>query len=78
MKTAISIPDKVFETAEGLARRLHLSRSELYVRAIKEYVQEHCADGVKESLDQVYGTTDSALDEVSKQLQSESLPEDDW
>lgn len=32
MKTAISIPDPIFEAAEGFARRLGMSRSELYAR----------------------------------------------
>ena len=78
MKTAISIPDEIFETAEELARRLHMSRSELYVRAIRQYVEDHRADRVRERLDQVYGAADSCLDDVSKRLQSESLPKDDW
>lgn len=36
MKTAISIPDKVFRSADALARRLGISRSELYTTAITE------------------------------------------
>ncbi|MEM6753148.1 MAG: ChpI protein, partial [Cyanobacteria bacterium P01_C01_bin.38] len=33
MKTAISIPDPLFEAAEQFAKRLGLSRSELYAMA---------------------------------------------
>jgi metal-responsive CopG/Arc/MetJ family transcriptional regulator len=38
MKTAISIPDQVFKSAEVLASRLGISRSELYAKAIEAYV----------------------------------------
>jgi hypothetical protein len=34
MKTAISLPDLVFEEAEALANQLGLSRSELYTKSI--------------------------------------------
>ena len=50
MKTAISIPDDIFAKAEELARRLSTSRSELYSRAIREYVARHSADQVTEKL----------------------------
>jgi predicted DNA-binding protein len=36
MKTAISLPDEVFESAEQLAKRLGKSRSELYALAIND------------------------------------------
>ena len=41
MKTAISIPDPVFRSAERLAARLGLSRSELYCRALKDLLARH-------------------------------------
>jgi Ribbon-helix-helix protein, copG family len=40
MKTAISIPDDVFEQAEAAAKRLGLSRSELFTRAVREFLGE--------------------------------------
>jgi hypothetical protein len=54
MKTAISIPDDVFADAERLARRLKTSRSELYSRALREYVARHGSDHVTETLDRLY------------------------
>jgi metal-responsive CopG/Arc/MetJ family transcriptional regulator len=41
MKTAISLPDEVFEQAERAAKRLKVSRSELYGRALSEYLARH-------------------------------------
>lgn len=41
MKTAVSIPDEIFQNAEQLARRMKKSRSEVYSRALSEYVSRH-------------------------------------
>jgi hypothetical protein len=49
MKTAVSIPDDVFEKGEKAAKRLKLSRSELYARALEAYVDAHLPDSVTES-----------------------------
>lgn len=51
MKTAISIPDDVFQDAEHLAHKLKKSRSELYSRAVREYVARYSGDRVTEALD---------------------------
>ncbi len=53
MKTAISIPDDLFEDAERLARTLQKSRSRLYGDAVREYVARHSADHVTGTLDEV-------------------------
>ena len=55
MKTAISLPDTLFEAAERLAGRLRLSRSELYQRALAEYLARHDEAIITEQLDRVYG-----------------------
>jgi len=51
MKTAISIPDELFEEADALARRMNKSRSELYSRAVREYLARHSPDRITEALD---------------------------
>jgi hypothetical protein len=53
MKTAISLPDEVFENAEKLASRLNVSRSELYARALQDFVRQHDPDSVTEAYNQV-------------------------
>ncbi len=58
MKTAVSIPDDVFEEAERLARRTKRSRSEIYGRALAEYLARHAPDRVTEAMDQVIGELD--------------------
>jgi len=50
MKTAVSIPDDVFEGAERLARRTKRSRSRLFSDALKEYLARHTPDKVTETM----------------------------
>ncbi len=80
MKTAISIPDRLFEAAERLARRLGMSRSELYSKAVSQFIDENHSLGVRERLDAVYEADpeSSQIDPVMTQLQIQSLPEGDW
>jgi len=46
MKTAVSIPDDIYEGAERLARRTKKSRSRLFTDALKEYLAPHAPDEV--------------------------------
>ena len=80
MKTAISIPDPLFDAAERLARRLGVSRSEFYQRAVHSYIEKHRAEGVTESLDALYETegVSSRLDPVVENLQGASIAKEDW
>ena len=59
MKTAVSIPDEVFADAERLRRQLETSRSELYSRALREFVARHGPDHVRDALDQLHGVLDA-------------------
>lgn len=80
MKTAISIPDAIFTEAERLAKRRGMSRSELYTRAVKEYISGERFLGVRERLDAIYGKNpdDSKLDPVLEEIQSRSFTEEKW
>ena len=53
MKTAVSIPDEVFEGAERLARRTRKSRSKLFSDALKEYVARHAPEEVTDAMNRV-------------------------
>jgi len=78
MKTAISIPDSLFCTAEALAERMGMSRSELYRHALENYVEEHKHDKVQDALDIVYTEESSRIDEALAAMQWASLPKEDW
>jgi predicted transcriptional regulator len=53
MKTTVSLPDDIFRSAEKLAAQLEISRSELYGRALGEYVARHAPAEVTEALDRL-------------------------
>ena len=50
MKTAVSIPNEVFEKVERFARRAKRSRSEVFSAALKEYMARHAPDEVTEAI----------------------------
>jgi metal-responsive CopG/Arc/MetJ family transcriptional regulator len=78
MKTAISIPDEVFDAADDMAKRLGISRSRLYATAVREFLDTHRNRGVTERLDQVYEYQDSRLDLRVAEAQTASLDDEDW
>jgi len=78
MKTAVSVPDNVFESAESLANRLGQSRSQLYTRALRSYLKRHAGDDVTKKLNELYEVTDSKVEPVLAKLQSQSLFKDKW
>ena len=80
MKTTISIPDPLFDAAEKLAKRLRISRSELYRQAIAAYLKEASHSAVTAKLDDVYGAEgqEARVDPVIDQLQHVALDGEDW
>jgi metal-responsive CopG/Arc/MetJ family transcriptional regulator len=78
MKTAISIPDKVFRSADALAKRLGISRSELYTSAIAEFLSKHQGRHITAHLDAVYTEEDSSLSPELIKLQVKSLAREEW
>lgn len=78
MKTAISLPDSVFQQAEALAQELGLSRSELYTKALQAYLKRYNRDQILLKLNQVYSRESSELDPVMARMQFMSLPREDW
>jgi metal-responsive CopG/Arc/MetJ family transcriptional regulator len=76
MKTAVSIPDPIFEAADQLARRRKISRSELYAEALAELLAVDDASRVTERLDDVFAENGSDLDTGLARLQSSAIDED--
>jgi hypothetical protein len=77
MKTAISLPEGVYRSAEALARRLGVSRSRLYATAVAELVAKYETDEITKRLDAVHGEDPPPLDPVLERLQSLSFPADE-
>ncbi len=88
MKTAVSIPDDVFDEAERLADRLQTSRSQLYARALSEFVARHDEDRVTAKMNEVIkevgteeietGEIETERDEFSREAARQTLGRVQW
>ena len=81
MKTAISIPDNIFIAAEKTAKRLKIPRSQLYTKAVEEYISHHKDEYVTEKLNEVYSNeSDRNTEELDININSlrEATKNDSW
>jgi metal-responsive CopG/Arc/MetJ family transcriptional regulator len=78
MKTAISVPDDVFEAAERLARRSRTSRSELYSRALNEYIARHSPDQVTEAMNATLAEIGDQIDQFGMAAAVQVLSRAEW
>ena len=78
MKTAISLPNDVFESADELAKRLGVSRSELYATAVAEYLAKFRSEDITARLNEVYADQDSGLSPEIRRAQAKSIGKSEW
>ena len=78
MKTAISIPDPIFQKAEDTAKKLGLSRSELYAKAVFRFIKDIGDDNITNRLDKVYTDEKSKLSDSLSTMQKQTVFKDQW
>ncbi len=78
MKAAVSIPNDVFEQGERLARRLHTSRSQLYARALSDFVVQHDEDQVTLTMNRVLDEIEPDSDEFTREAARRALRRVEW
>ena len=78
MKTAVSVPDDLFRQADAVARRLRVSRSQLYATAISEFLNRQQRNAVTERLNEVYSRRPAKVDSALHRAQLKSLETDSW
>jgi hypothetical protein len=78
VKTAVSIPDDVFEEAERLARRTKKSRSRLFSDAVREYVARHALDDVTNAMDRVCAELGNSKDGFVSAAAHRILERSEW
>ncbi len=78
VKTAISVPDEVFQEAERLAQRLAKSRSQLYTEALMEYLTRHDPDTVPERLNEVWSSLSEPEDRFVRETSGSVLKRVEW
>lgn len=78
MKTAVSLPDELFRLAEATARRLRVSRSELYAKAIAEFLRGQQGNSITQRLNDLYSRRTAKVDSGLHRAQLKSLEKDAW
>jgi len=78
MKTAVSVPDEIFDRAEALARRERRSRSEVYSAALREYVARHAPDEVTDALDRLVAEGGETADAFVNRASARILDASEW
>ena len=78
VKTAISLPDDLFKLAEAAARKLHMSRSQLYATAISEFLDRRRASKITGRLNEVYSEQPAKVDPLLHSAQLRSIESDSW
>jgi len=78
MKVAVSIPDDVFAEAEALAKRLKSSRSEVYSRALGEFIGHHAPDRVTDLMNDVVRDVGPEPDAFSVAAGRQVLKKTEW
>lgn len=78
MKAAVSIPDDVFKAGERLARRLHTSRSQLYARALADFVVQHDDDKITAAMNRVLEEVGTGVDDFSRKAARRTLRHVEW
>jgi metal-responsive CopG/Arc/MetJ family transcriptional regulator len=59
MKTAVSLPDELYEQAEKTAEEMGIPRSQLFARALEQFIERHGRENITEQLNKVYSETAS-------------------
>jgi len=78
MKTAVSIPDEVFEGAERLARRTKKSRSRLFSDALQEYLARHTPEEVTEAMNKAAAQIGETKDPFVASVARRVLEHSEW
>ena len=73
MKTAVSLPDELFLSANDLAKQQGMSRSELYAVALAEYLAKHRDADVTTKLNEVLADESSGVDPALRTAQARSV-----
>jgi len=78
MKVAVSIPDEIFAETEHLVKQLKTSRSEIYSRALGEYLGRHAPDRVTDAMDSVITELGAEADGFNRRAARRVLRKVEW
>jgi hypothetical protein len=80
MKTAVSLPDRLYKDAEKAAKSMGIPRSQLFAQALEEFITHHTKEDITGILNKVYsnGSDTSDVENVSIERIRELTKNDTW
>jgi metal-responsive CopG/Arc/MetJ family transcriptional regulator len=66
MKTAISVPENVFKEVDAFAKQHHYSRSEVFVRAVKELLEKKTSRELLYAINKAYAGNETKEDVITR------------
>ena len=78
MKTAISVPNDVFELSERLAKKLKVSRSKIFAMGVKKLAEDHDEEDLIARINAVCEKVDTSLDPAVRFYQSRAIKRKKW
>lgn len=78
MKTAISLPDQLFEVADSLASQMKVSRSQFYATALEKYIAEIERCSVTEKINKFIDEHGQEKDDVMDALMIAQMRKTEW
>jgi metal-responsive CopG/Arc/MetJ family transcriptional regulator len=81
IKTAISLPDSLFEQVEDLARDLNVSRSQVVSLALEEFVRRHHNRQLLDAINRAYETPQDPEEHVrtpARRREHRRIVEGEW
>jgi metal-responsive CopG/Arc/MetJ family transcriptional regulator len=78
MKTAISLPDKLYNEAEKTAKTMGIPRSQLFAIALEEYLNKVSKNGITSKLNEIYKNINVKQDNTSIEAMRRLTQNDAW
>lgn len=78
MKTAISVPNEIFELSEKLAKKLKVSRSKIFSMGVEKLAEEYNEEEIIKNINRVCEKVDTSVDPALFKMAMLSLPKDEW
>lgn len=78
MKTAISVPNDIFELSEKLAKKLKVSRSQIFAMGVKKLGEEFEEEEIISSINRVCEKVDTSLDPAIRDYQKRTFKREKW
>ncbi len=70
MKTAISLPDTLYTDADKIAQSMGIPRSQLFVKALEEFIMHHKKEAITDRLNAIYKNIDQKNEILGNSIES--------